>query len=272
MTTNTKTGIDSFSVINYSKINLYTILETYSNTFDFTIVKYNKHKHNSTYIYKKNNKNIFRYSTGIVQGREFNILSFDGLCSYDTELDELRETTLFNILEYINYKLQLYLQWNIRQLDIFLDLNTTQNKIIVTRDKTRGLKLNKLPLRTDGTYYLEKVGMKNGKLNKTNMKLSSYLYNKTLKEKQKHNNIIDDITRFEISILRNKFKNIHTIDDIMDIVDYYKIYEYNNVTECIKDKKRYNTGKDIVNSDTVKFDKVQIKTFMEFVSCYTGVK
>ncbi len=289
-------GIDSISMLTYDKINMYSTIENllnYKDTRDtfgftigkeaidetFTIIPFNKHENNSTFVYKKDNHIVFRYSTGITpQGKIFHIISFDGLKTYNEQLDKLRNDTLSRVLKAIVINNRQYINWELRQLDVYIDFNVEQNKIIVTRDRKRGLSLNPLPLRTDSYYYLEKVAINSkgnvdkinqaikGKIDKKNQAISSYLYNKTLKEKKKHHYDIGiQLSRFEISILRKGFKKIKSVDDICKLINEYTIYIYDETASCIKDKKQYNNNKKNTPSSNniVKIDNSVIIDFLK---------
>ncbi|QOY55405.1 hypothetical protein HUE87_03985 [Candidatus Sulfurimonas marisnigri] len=234
---NLQTTIDSISFVNYTTNTLHTQMETYIQNNTLTKHKIETNNSMNKYLVKENNQVIFDYRTLINKdGLVSNIINFNGLKTYNTDLDNNRTKHIFSLLEYLSIKCNLS-KWDIRQIDICTDINTTNDKVIVQKDKVRGNRIDKLI--TDistKTQYIETIKnkVKNGvkTLDRSNMMMSAYLCDKTHKELVLNNNIDKDITRFEVKLLPRLLKKIHSIKELSNELNKYHVKLFGTRNKC----------------------------------------
>jgi len=233
-----QTSIDSISLINYSLKNLYQQLFRFSKIYK---LNYTFHQENYQYIYKFYYKKVFLFkhiSGRTPQNEDYDIIEFNGMKSYNKKEDDLREEYLYKVLSHIHLFNDNLDRWNIRRLDLSLDIQEEMNKILIHK---RG-KSKKHPIRVHNkSFYRTEEIPKSGR--KT-MKMTGVLYNKLYKEICFHNNIIDDyksLSRFEISLLPKLMKNIHFVSDLKRYIDKYDVYLYKSSSECKNDKVLLNS-------------------------------
>lgn len=243
------TKIDSISFIGYASTTLHTTIDTYCKLNAITKHAINTKNSMSKYLYKSNKTTIFNYKTLVNKdGLVLNIIEFNGLITLNAEVDTLREEKLFNILEYLNVRTDIG-KLEIRALDICADMNISNDKVIVQKEKVRGNRLDRLIVDIGTkTQYIETVKKKKTLdglvLDRSNMLTSSYLYNKTFKEHSTHGRVItDDITRFELKVLARMWKRIHCIEDLRNVANKYVIETYSSKNMCNKDKRLLNAKK-----------------------------
>lgn len=131
-------------------------------------------------------------------------------------------------------------------------MKTTNDKVIVAKEKVKGNRLDKfdcdIGTKTQYIETVKKVKTDTGyKLDRSNMLISSYVYDKTHKELVMYDNVIEsDITRFEVKILPRMFKRIVHMHDIKNIADKYTINVYNTKYGCNVDKVLLNAKKPVL--------------------------
>ena len=165
-------------------------------------------------------------------------LSFCGLQSYNIEKDEYS----VDLLNYItNYWLNEGVTFELSELDICLDISNIETKqlFIMRKHIPSDRKINPLEPWFDyknnsltDTYYIEKQ----------NNSMRSYIYNKTNKEYEIHNNILDEnIVRFEVKIKKRfrLLKDNNLVKFISKQLALYQIYIFNTEAECNKFKRTY---------------------------------
>ncbi len=273
-TLNTK--IDSISFINYTSSTLHYELDNYCNINNLSKHTIETNTAMNKYLIKKDNKVMFVYKTlkSKFKDEVLNIIDFNGLLTH-SEVDRQRELLIPSLIEYLSIKANLN-TWDIRQLDICSDMNITNDKVIVNKKKIKGNRLDKLDTKIGTkTQYIETVKKKDNKLDRTNMLVSSYVYNKTYKELTQNNNILnEDITRFEIKLLPRVFKRIANISDIKDLVDNYTINTYKSKNQCNKDKVLLNANKKVLDTKAVtsKLDLTGVDTFLTKIEKYISLQ
>ncbi len=258
----TTTNIDSISFINYcsTKVsnNFFDGLNTYVQKSNLRVKK-SDDNNNTYYNYFFGKHYLFTHKHGFSTNklgmtREWNLLKFNGLKSYNTTKDNLRDKHLFGLLDYM---LKENLKFEIQSIDICNDYKDTYMKNIWGVKKTKGTgKIHKVFLKHNynKTYYLEDIKTR------TNRNICSYTYNKTYKEYSKNNfTIDDDITRFEVKLLPKLLRKInfnnHTKDDltneILKQLDNYVVLKSDSTT-IIEDKKQYILRKEQYKKCTFK--------------------
>ena len=175
-------------------------------------------------------------------------IDFNGLLTH-SNIDNSRDIILVEILEYLSYK-ALINKWNIRQLDICTDMKTSNDKVIVQKQRVKGNRLDKLNTKIGtNTQYIERIKIKDKKLDRSNMLVSSYLYNKTFKELSVNDNIInEDMTRFEIKLLPRIFKRIANLNDINEVIKKYTLSTYTSKNKCNTNKLLINANKAVLST------------------------
>ena len=243
------TKVDSISFINYTTKTLHAELNAYCRIHNLTKHYIETNTYTKKHVYKKNNNVIFVYKTKVdKEGYILNFIEFNGLVTYQSDIDKAREENISDVLEYLSVHSDAG-RWSIRQLDICSDLSVTNDKVIVTKKRVKGNRLDSLDCNIGfKTQYIETIKRKQTDkgivLDRSNMLVSSYLYDKTLKERIKHNNIIDEVmTRFEVKILPRMFKRICHISDVKDIAGKYTINVYKTKSRCDVDKVLINNKK-----------------------------
>ncbi len=247
------TSIDSISFINYTTQTLHNEINQYCDLKHLTKHIIETNTSMNKYLIKQDNKVIFAYKTLVDKDTKniINIIDFNGLQtqSNTNTIDKSRNIILVDLLAYLSKKALLN-KWNIRQLDICTDVNITNDKVIVQKQKVKGNRIDKLITKIGTkTQYIETVKLKDKKLDRTNMLVSSYLYNKTYKELSINNNTIDDnITRFEIKILPRMFKRLINLNDINEIIKKYTLITYTSKNKCNTNKMLLNTNKAVLST------------------------
>jgi hypothetical protein len=196
------------------------------------------------FLVKDNNKVVFSYykyeykDKSTHQNTKYTKLAFHGLKSYDNQIDTIRMNALFALFEHLlNKGHKPY----IAQLDIALDIPTDMQCIMVMRTNTKGIPRNKQSESdlTAGIHYVE-ADLPNGR-KKSNR---ACLYNKGLKS-----SLNEEMTRFEISIKEDGFRQIHKdchfypyynidlfqkylLDEIIKRTSYYKVIQFDTIEEC----------------------------------------
>jgi hypothetical protein len=179
--TSLDTSIDSISFINYTTQTLHNEINQYCDLKNLTKHKIETNTSMNKYLIKQDNKVIFAYKTLVDKDTKdiINIIDFNGLLTH-SNIDNSRDIILVEILEYLSYK-ALINKWNIRQLDICTDMKTSNDKVIVQKQRVKGNRLDKLNTKIGtNTQYIERIKIKDKKLDRSNMLVSSYLYNKTI--------------------------------------------------------------------------------------------
>lgn len=260
--TNIIDGVDSISFVNYTTSTLHNQLDAYLKSNNLVknslqaISTEPKSNTTQTYLIKKDNQVLFKYKTTADRyGSIYNILEFNGLKSLNEEKDKDRKYHLLGLLEYLTYK-GLLNKWKIRSLDICFDLGITNDKVIVTKGKSKGNRIATLDTRIDTkTQYIEKVPTKKlaekEVLDRNNMLMSAYFYDKRFKELSKNGfDMEKDITRFEIKLLPRLFKKLSTFTDVKVQVQKYTLKTYSSKNKCNQDKILANKRKALLGGYT----------------------
>ena len=244
----TNTYIDSISLNTNTTIDI--IIGEYCRDYNLTKKLYKKTEFNTTFGYEYNNKCIFTFSTN----GKYNRLNFNGLKTYNTELDLFKETRLFILLDYITTEIK-NIKFKIKKLDICIDTVIDFNKLILTRTNCKKRRKQHTGL-NEYLFYIES--------NKSTV-MNGLLYNKTLKEFENNNfKMPYNVTRCEV-VLRDKLKQCNDLDDLMSVLEIYKLYSFNTVSTTTRNKRILNNNGKIkhnTTTDELKFSRDVIKDFL----------
>lgn len=196
------------------------------------------------FLVKDNDKVVFSYYSYVYKDKsthqniKYTKLSFHGLKTHHDPIDTIRMNTLFALFEHmLNKGHKPY----ITQLDIALDVPTSMQRIMIIRTQTKSVQRNKQSESdlTAGIHFVEPEGTKGRK-----RPHKACLYNKGLKS-----SLDETMTRFEISVKEDGFRQIHKdysyypyysmdkfqaylLGELLKRVSYYKVIQFETIEQC----------------------------------------
>ncbi len=242
------------------------------------LIKYfNKNQNNNygKWIVKKDDTILFSFYNQTFKDRyieNYVMIEIHGLKKY-SETDTIKNYFYLELLKKLNDTNQ---QYYLQRLDYAIDINKKAEHIFLYKH-SKGSKFNTLKdfdftSTSKGNYRLE---VDNKKFNSNRLNRLT-MYDKKLKE-----NLDETVTRVEISLLPNSFREIRKKDDnnffttIQNEIQKYKIYYFEDKVkreECIEyyDGKNYSIServiskldkKYLVHSQKLKFDFKSLEDF-----------
>ena len=187
-----------------------------------------------------NNRTVLSFTTGYSHNKYFIKIRFAGLKTYDVVVDDTSLNYLLVTVAYINTK---HFRWNLAELDVAIDIPHVyfNNLLAICTSKTATQyhTLGEIQRYDGETTYIERFDAKHSK--NTAIK-RSYLYDKTLKEQNEHNNILGfNLQRFEVKLQAPYFtKYGFNIDTLIKTLDKYHLLYFNNIDEKNALIIRYN--------------------------------
>ncbi|MEA3512066.1 MAG: hypothetical protein U9R37_00545 [Campylobacterota bacterium] len=226
-----------------------------------------------------NNRSVLSVITGFSNNNYYLKITFAGLSTYDTLVDDTSYIYLFNVVAYINSN---QLNLSISELDIVIDIPNVSfdNLLTFCSSHTSGTQyhdLGEIQLYDGETNYIEKF--KDRYAASVAIK-RAYLYDKRVKELNEHNYDIGyEVQRFEVK-LNSRYFNKYGLDisTLEHTLSKYHLLYFENIIDKYNIINRYNNYSKVTKREIGRMDLEQyrlhpdmdyINTFLFYIQTIT---
>ena len=209
-----------------------------------------------------NNRTVFSIRTGFSQNNYYIKIRFAGLKTYDVKVDFISCSYLWIVIAYLNTNELIFF---ISELDITIDVANVDFSNLLAfcsshTSRTVYHRLDEKQLYDGQTTYIEKFKDRTTAIAAVKR---AYIYDKTLKEIQEHNNFIDyKLQRFEVK-LQGGFFNSYGLDinAISVALSKYHLLYFKDIITKYNFINRYNNYSRFTKREINRMDLEEIRFY-----------